>query len=383
MNLRSRTYAEINFAALENNLNSIRKSLPEGCKICAPVKANAYGHGAVDFSLKLEELGVDFFGVASLSEAVELRRGGIKGEILILGFGRAEDAKYLAKHNIIQSVYSLNQAIELERECQKIGEKVAVHIKVDTGMGRIGFRCCSSDEAARAETEITEISSFENLMIEGIFTHFSSAGFENDNYTENQYNQFNSLVSKLSDKGINFKYRHSSNSSAVINHAGFSGNMVRPGLILYGIYPEKYMEKQDSLGLIPVMSLKTTVADIRHIKKGGYISYDRTYMLEKDAMLATAPAGYADGYMRALSNKAEVLIRGKRAKIRGRVCMDQIVFDVTGIDEAKPGDSVLLFGRMDDKTVSVTELAEIAGTISYEILTGISPRVPRIFLYEE
>ncbi len=367
-----RTWAEIDTKALVHNFKIIKEKA-NGAKIMAVVKANSYGHDASITVPVLDENGADYFAVSNLSEALELREFGLKKPILILGYTPLEYVNELYSANISQCVYSSEYAVELSKEAVKNNLKLNIHIKLDTGMSRLGFDCRNQnlvgiDEAINA-------SKLEGLRLEGIFTHFavSDRNSQNeDNFTLLQYERFINAVNRFKAAGLTPDICHCCNSAALIKDTDKHIDCCRPGIILYGLKPSDAPEFD--CGLLPVMTLKSTVSMVKEISKGDTVSYGRTFKAEKKTKIATVTAGYADGYPRILSNKAFVIINGKKAPILGRVCMDQMSVDVTDIPDVKMGDEVILFG----KELSVDILAEMCDTINYEIVCGVSSRVPRV-----
>lgn len=373
MNYLNRTWAEIDINALIHNFKTI-KSAADGRAVMAVVKANAYGHSVADVAPVLQNEGADFFAVSNLDEALQLRECGIVKPVLVLGYTPVDMAKTLIENDISQCVYSLEYAKKLSKRATETGN-LKIHIKLDTGMSRLGFNC-RTDELFGIEEALTA-ATLPSFMLEGIFTHFAvsdrTADTE-DGFTDEQYMRYLKAVDIFEDNGLEADFCHCCNSGAILNDSDKLLSMCRPGIILYGLSPTgKDAEKH---GLIPVMTLKSVVSMVKELPAGQTISYGRTHKTEGPLKIATIAAGYADGYPRALSDKAHVLIKGKKAKILGRVCMDQMVVDVSGIDDVKIGDEVLLFG----KELPVDLLADICGTINYEIVCGISPRVPRVIV---
>lgn len=364
------TFVEIDLDAIRHNLRKIKQLVGKDIKILGVVKADAYGHGMQELSRVIAKEGVDYLGVSSLDEARGLRKGGIKNKIIVLGTILPEEAEGVLRFNVIQAVSDLAIARLLSMLGQRRNRNIKVHIKIDTGMGRLGFW---HEEAV---CFVKKISSLKNIIIDGIFTHFPNA--EEDNvFTRRQIRDFNCLIEKLSSSNINIPLRHTSNSMALIDFKDAHMNMVRPGLIMYGLYPRKDLVKK--LSLRPALKLKTRVIYVKRVPKGRSISYGRTYVAEKDTMIATIPIGYGDGYSRHLSNRADVLIRGRRAPIIGRVCMDMSMIDVGHVKNVKPGDEVVLIGRQGKKIITTEELARITDTIPYEVVCNIGPRVPRVY----
>ena len=371
MDYLHRTWAEISLSALENNFKEIKRRA-KGAKIMAVVKANAYGHGADIVAPFLEKLGADAFAVSNIDEAISLRKCGITAPVLILGYTPANLAETLSANNISQCVYSLEYARLLSDCASKADADINIHLKLDTGMSRLGF-----DFRGDCDCEAQDLllaAKLPHLNTEGVFTHFAAADSAAPVYTgftEKQYGRFMLAAEKLKEAGITPRYVHCDNSAAICDNK-YQSTMVRPGIILYGLSPDRDFDAR--LNLVPVMTVKSVVSMVKTLKAGSFVSYGMTYKADRDIMVATVAAGYADGYPRKLSNKGEVLIAGKRAKIIGRVCMDQFMIDVTDIENVNMGDEVILFGR----DLSVDGIAALCDTINYEIVCGIAPRVPRI-----
>ena len=370
MDFLHRTWAEIDLNALKHNFN-LFKSRTNGAKLMAVVKANAYGHSAGDIAPVLEKEGADGFAVSNLSEALSLREYGITKPILILGYTPVNAVKELANNDISQCVYSLEYAQKLSECAERENVKIKIHIKLDTGMARLGFDCRS--DALCGIPDAIKSAAFTNFITEGIFTHFAVAdGDSKDDtcFTKEQYNRFINGVNALKQSGIDAPIVHCCNTAGFLGDSNKHLSMSRIGISLYGLNPSDAFDED----LIPVMTLKSIVTYIKEINKGDTVSYGRTFTADKKMRIATICAGYADGYPRLLSNRGYVLIGGKRANILGRVCMDQMCVDVTDIPKVQMGDEVILFG----KELSVDVLAKLTDTINYEIVCGISPRVPRI-----
>ncbi|MDP4146383.1 MAG: alanine racemase [Bacillota bacterium] len=366
-------WAEINLDDLAHNMQQIRK-VSQSKDIIAVVKADAYGHGAIDVAPVLLENGATRLAVAVVNEAIELRNAGIHCPIMILGFTPISFADNLLRYDIEQTVYSYEYAEELSK-LAKLRNKVAkIHIALDTGMGRIGFL---PDE--KSVEDVYKISKLSNISIEGIFSHFSSADEENKDYTYMQFKRFNDFYDKLKEKNIQIKLRHVANSAAIIDLPEMHYEAVRPGIILYGYYPSEEVFKE-KIDLRPVMTLKTKIVYIKRLKAGEYISYGRKYKTDRDSVIATLPVGYADGYTRALFNKAKVIINGKLAPVVGRICMDQCMVDITDLENVSLDDEVILMG--EDKGIKFTadQVAELIDTINYEVVCMISKRVPRVYI---
>ena len=320
------TWAEINLRNLEYNFRLVRKIVGKNVKILVPVKADAYGHGIIAVSKRLESLGVDYLGVASIDEGIILRQNGIKKPVLVLSPIFPDDVQALLKHNLIPSVCTWELALKLDRQAARRKQKAVIHIKVDTGMHRIGIAHHSARKFVR------QVSRLKNILVEGIFTHFPCA----DNkpaFTRRQIGMFEALVRQLEKEGISIPLKHAANSLGVLDYPAGHFNMVRPGLMVYGLSPRDSLRHK----LSPVLSLKTRIAYVKDVEKGKGISYGHTYVTSRKTRIATLPLGYGDGYPRSLSNKAFCLIAGKRVRIIGRICMDQMLADVTNIKNAKTG----------------------------------------------
>lgn len=375
-----RTWAEIDLDALSYNVEQIQKRLAPGCGMLGVVKADAYGHGAQQVAGVLAQHGTAWFGVSNIEEGVALRNSGFAQPILIFGTTPPELAGELAQQRITQAVYSLEYARALQQQAEAAGAVVDCHIKLDTGMTRLGF-LCDDEQFERSMAEIEEIAGFANLRLGGAFTHFASADdYEGDapDYTRMQFNRFQRAVAHLRVRGLALPVRHCANSAAVISYPEMHLELARPGIILYGIDPSDQCAGR--LDYRPVMSLKSTVASIKRIGRGTQVSYGRTYCAPRDIDVAVVPIGYADGYSRALSGRGRMLVGGQYAPVLGRVCMDQLMIDVTGIPDVKRGDEVVAFGRQGDNAITAAELAELIGTIPYEVTCLISKRVPRVYL---
>ena len=366
-------WAEVNLDNIINNIKEIKKNI-NGEEIIAVVKANAYGHGAVDVAPVLRENGADRLAVAMLSEALELREAGIKVPILILGYTDVAFSEMLINNDIEQTVYSLDYAKELSKKAEALGKVAKIHIAVDTGMGRIGFL-----PNEKSVEEVVEISKLSNLRITGIFTHFSNADEQDKSYAHNQIEKFNSFINEIEKREVNLGLKHISNSASIIDIEDAHYNAIRPGIILYGYYPSDYINK-DKLKLMPALSLKCQVIHVKELPKGEYIGYGRKFRTERDSVIATLPIGYADGYIRGLYEKAHVIINGKLAPVVGKICMDQCMIDVTDVGPVKVGDEVVLLGEDNGVKNNADDIAKMLDTINYEILCMIGRRVPRIYI---
>ena len=382
MDFIRRTWAEIDMDALAYNIKNIKSKLAEGEKVMGVVKADAYGHGDGFVSRALQDAGFDWFGVSNIEEAMSLRNEGITKPILILGYTPIETVNIMNEYKLTQALVGKEYAKALQSEAEKAGIIVDVHVKLDTGMTRVGFQTDEEnfDESVK---ELIEVSKMPNLHMTGIFTHHAVAdAYQEDNpkFTEMQFTRFNKMVNTLKDAGVDVGMCHCANSATTIAYPEKHLGMCRSGIITYGMLPSG--ECKGMIDIKPLMTLKTTIGLIKHVKAGSQLSYGRTYTAETDRVIATIPIGYADGYSRALSNKARMLVNGHFAPVVGRVCMDQIMLDVTGIPDVKMGDEVVVFGRQGDQVLPIEELAEILGTINYELTCVVTKRVPRVYIQD-
>lgn len=373
---QTRTWTEIDLSNLEHNYRALRAMLPQGCRFLGVVKADAYGHGAVQVARRLETLGAEYLAVACLDEALELRQAGITTPILILGYTPTERAEALLDNGITQTVYDVEMARALSDAAAAAGKTLKIHVKADTGMSRLGWLCGGEDQSAAVEA-IAQVCALPGLEAEGIYTHFANADGDED-YTMLQFTRFLDLLEALKERGITFAIRHRAASAAALKFPCTHLDMVRPGIALYGHYPDPSCEGLDGPGLIPVMTLKTRVASVKDVPAGTPVSYGCTHVLERDTRLAALTAGYADGLPRVCSDRLEVWLQGRRIPVVGRICMDMCMADVTGLD-VHPGDEAEIFGRH----LPAEEAAALAGTIQYELLCAVSPRVPREYLEQD
>lgn len=365
-----RLYAKVDLDAIGKNVAGVRRKIPCGTRIMAIIKANAYGHGSVALARYLEDK-ADYFGVATLAEAVELREAGVEKGILILGNIDPREYKKAIDNNITLTITSYANAEILSSLAQQANKQILIHIKVDTGMSRIGFK--ATDENAEA---VKNIAKLPNLTVEGMFTHFAIADSKDKSSALKQREKFDYFASKCKEKGVEIPILHANNSAGTMELDKYY-NMVRMGIMLYGLYPSEEMDK--SYKLYPAMELRGHISFVKTLEAGMGIGYGHTYITDKETRVATVPCGYADGYPRALSNRSEVLIRGKRCKVLGRICMDQIMVDVSEIPDVKAGEEVVLFGKMGDECISVEELAALSYSFNYEFVCGIARRVPRVY----
>ncbi|MEW6101373.1 MAG: alanine racemase [Candidatus Omnitrophota bacterium] len=361
------TWAEINLNNLSYNFSQIKKLVRAGVKVMVTVKADAYGHGLIPVSKRLESSKADYLGVASIDEGIKLREAGIEAPILLLGLILKEDIRPVFKYNLSVTVCDFALSSALNKEARRLNKKACVHIKVDTGMGRIGVL---HQDAAEL---IKKISRLEFLNIEGVFTHFPLADMD-EAFTLRQIEDFSSLIQRLKKEGIHIPLVHAANSMGVIGYKRCHFNLVRPGLAIYGLYPKADL----GIKLKPVLSLKTKIIYVKEVPAHYGISYGHDYITKRRTRIATLPIGYGDGYPRNLSNLAPVLIKGERYRISGRICMDQIMVDI-GSSRIKSGEEVVLIGRQGKMRITAEELARLSGTISYEIVCGLGSRIPRVY----
>ncbi len=372
-NLQRRTWAEVDLDCIRHNFFEIKKHTD--AKICCVIKADAYGHGAVELAKEYENAGAYYFAVSNLDEALQLRNAKITTPILVFGYVPITDVSVLAENNITQCVYSLDYAEKLSSECVKQNVEIKVHIKIDTGMSRLGFLYQNPDTDFNSIDEIHSACKSKGLKAEGIFTHFAMADEGKDDNTLKQLSSFNDLISKLD---IKFKIVHASNSGAIEDFSVAHLDMVRAGIILYGLSPSSSI--RNNFDLKPALSLKSVISHVKHIKKGSGVSYGHDFHAEKDMLVATVPIGYADGYSRVLANSGHLLVNGKRRKIIGRICMDQLMIDLEDDTSVRIGDIVTVIGVDGNEQISTDEIAELRGTINYEVVCDIGARVPRFYI---
>ncbi len=370
--LPSRVYAEINLDAMCSNVSQALERM-KPAKLMAIIKTDAYGHGAVRSAKALDEIGVYAFGVATPGEALELRRAEIKNPILILGYVFEEYFDRMIENDIDLALFDLNTAKLLNSHAEKLGKKARVHIKADTGMGRIGFQPC--DESAEI---IKEIAALNNIEIDGMFTHFACADSKDKASVNRQIERFTNFVAKVKSEGVSLPIVHCYNSASIVDFDKPLFDMVRCGIITYGLEPSDEVSKTN-IKLQKVMSIKSHVAYVKKVGAGFTVSYGSTYVTDKETEIATIPVGYGDGYPRTLSNKGMVLIGGHFAKIIGRVCMDQFMVDVTGLGVSR-GDEVILMGSDGENSITAEEIGDLSGRFNYELVCDINKRVPRVYI---
>ena len=375
-----RTWAEISLDNIEHNYKIIKEKIYNSM-MCCVIKADGYGHGAVQVAKLYEQLGADWFSVSNIEEALELRSNGITKPILILGYTPCNCAHLLSKNNISQACYSYEYATRLSENAVKKDVTVNIHLKLDTGMSRIGLMCQEFERDNNSIDIAEKICTLPNLYPQGVFTHFavSDEGKNGVEFTKRQFNCFIHTVTELKKKGITFDIKHCANSGAIIDHPETHLDMVRAGIILYGLSPSDKM--RNNLKIKPAMTLKSVVSMVKTISTGTTVSYGRTYTAEKETKVATIPIGYADGFIRSIAKEGYVCIKGKKAKILGRICMDQLIVDATDIEDIKIGDQVILFGCEESENCPTADLiAKWTNSINYEIICMVSKRVPRKYI---
>ncbi len=371
-----RVYAEIDLDAICQNVSAMKKNIAKDTKILAVIKTDGYGHGAIPIAKELETMDDVFgFAVATAEEALDLRKNDIKKPILILGYTFPGNYEELIKNHISMALFREDSLLEIAQVAKKIGQEALVHIKVDTGMGRIGVR--PDEEGISFAGRILEN---EFLYLEGVFTHFAKADEANKAFTFGQIRKFNDFVAKIEEKyQYSIPMKHTSNSAGIIDIKEANMDLVRAGIILYGLWPSDEVSKKE-ISLKPALSLYSTIVYIKEIEEGTPVSYGGRFVADKKMKVATIPVGYGDGYPRSLSGKGYVLINGKKAPILGRVCMDQFMVDVTHIEDVKMGDKVTLIGNDMAECITVEELGELADKFNYEFVCGLSKRIPRTFV---
>ncbi|MGI6010923.1 MAG: alanine racemase [Ruminococcus sp.] len=375
MELYRRIHARIDLDAVEKNFIQMKNNIKKDTKMIAVVKADGYGHGAVPIAKMAEEFDYIWgFAVATVGEAMQLRQNKIRKPILILGFAFPEDYETIVRNEIRPAVFKVSMAKELSQAAVKAGKDIKIHLAVDTGMNRIGFA-----DTQESVEKIGEIARLPRVEVEGMFTHFARADEISLDPAKKQLDRYLRFDDMLKKAGINVPFRHCSNSAAIMQFPEANLDLVRAGISIYGLYPSDEVKKEP-VHLTPVMSLKSSISFIKTLDKGEAVSYGGTYITERPTVVATIPVGYADGYARSLSNKGYVLIRGKKAPILGRVCMDQFMVDVTEIEGVQEFDEVTLLGRDGDEKITMEMLGDLSGRFNYEFACCIDKRVPRIFV---
>jgi len=366
-------WAEISLEAISHNMREVRRLIAPGTKIMAVVKANAYGHGAVKVAPLVLKEGAAYLSVARVKEGITLREAGIAAPILILGYTPFTQFKELMAYDLAQTIYTQEMAAVLALEAAKQKKRVNIHLKIDTGMGRLGFL-----PIRKTLKEILNIATLPYLEIEGIFTHLASADEKNKNEAVSQMVKYWQFIEDLKKEGLEIPLKHCANSAAVIDLPQTHLNMVRPGIMIYGLYPSKEVNT-NRLNLRPAMSFKARIAQVKKVPAGFKVSYGSDWSAPKPTVIATLPVGYADGYSRLLSSRGQVLIHGRRAPVVGRVCMDMCMVDVGHIPDVYPGEEAVLFGTQKGASLPAEELASLMGTINYEVVCLVSDRVPRVY----
>ncbi len=374
------TWADINLSHIAENIRALKGLIPGRTLFMAVVKANGYGHGSVEVAGTAIAHGADMLGVARVEEALELRSAAIAAPILIFGRTLPAMIPLVWKHDLTATVFDYEAARTLSDRAVQEGVRIRVHVKIDTGMGRVGTIVdpALGFSVEDAVQEIKKIRELQGIDLQGIYTHFATADEKDKTYAENQFNHFSLCLKALADEGIHIELRHCANSAALMEMPHTHLNMVRAGIAMYGLFPSGQMDKSRIL-LKPAMSLKTRIVQLKAVPAGFKVSYGSTFETRQRSVLATVPLGYADGYNRLFSSKGEMLVRGQRARVAGRVCMDQLVLDVTHIDGVSLEDEVVVIGNQGEDCISADELAERSGTIHYEIVSSILPRVHRYY----
>lgn len=371
----TRVCARINLDAIEYNIEMMKKNLKDGVRMIVVLKTDGYGHGAVQIAKLLEEKSYIWgYAVATLDEALLLRRAAIQKPVLVLGCIFPDQYQDMIRQKIRMTVYTEEMAKEVSDLAAKMGAQAYIHVKLDTGMSRIGFL---SEEASIGKIEA--VSKMPGLVMEGLYTHFAKADETDKAFTEKQFGSYQWMKSQLDARGVAFEQYHCCNSAGIIDVPEADLDLVRAGIATYGLYPSEEVHKE-AVPLLPALELRSHVAHVKWIEAGTSVSYGGTYITERRTKIATVPVGYGDGYPRSLSNKGYVLIHGKKAPILGRVCMDQFMVDVTDIEDAAFGDPVTLIGRDGDETLPVEVLSELSGRFNYEFVCGLGKRIPREFL---
>lgn len=364
---------EINLDNLAHNFSEVRRIVGDSTKIMGIVKANSYGHGSVDCAKVFIDNGADYLGVSTLSEAIELRRANINSKILLLNYTPRSNFDKLLEYDLIQTIYNYDDAKYLQELALKLNKVAMIHIKIDTGMTRLGFL-----PKEKSFEQILKISHFSNINIDGTYSHFARSDEVDKTFSKEQYEKFIWSVNTLQDMGIHTGIKHISSSAAIIDLPEYNLDMVRPGIILYGHYPSDEVKKS-RVSLKPTMTLRATISNIKQVPIGTGISYNHIFKTERESIIATLPIGYADGFSRRFINKGKVFIKDKTVPIIGKICMDQMMIDVTDIPSVKIGDEVILFGYENKNYPSIEELALILNTINYEVFCSIGRRIPRVY----
>jgi len=374
------SYIEIDLNRLENNFKEIKK-ISGASKVAAVLKANGYGLGAVTLSKELEKLGIDYICVSSLNEAMELRAEYIYKPILVLGYVKEDMFDILVQNRIDATIYNFDQCYKLNEAAKKLNTVVDIHVKIDTGMGRLGFLIDDENMDSTIEN-IIKIYNLSNIHLKGIFTHLSDADGYEKGFTKGQYEKFNNVIDILKENNVEIPIKHIANDAGSIVF-DYNMDMIRMGIGLYGYYSAPIVKRASKINIEEIASFFTTVSNVKYLDKDETIGYNRTFITEKKTKVATIAIGYADGYPYSLSNKGYVLIKGKKAKILGKVCMDQTMVDISDIEDVKIGDAVLLYGHDKDNYLPIYDVADKANTIIYDLICRLSMRVPRIYIRDD
>lgn len=368
-----RVQANVDLNAICHNISEIKSKITKETKLMLVIKADAYGHGAVPIAKAIKDKDIDYYGVAIIEEAVELREAGITKPILVLGYTPKEQYGLVVENDVTQTIFQYEMAEELSLEAVKQGKIAKIHIKLDTGMSRIGF-----SDTQESLSEVKRIAKLQSIEIEGLFSHFARADEADQFSTYNQIERYLEFAKQLEIEHIMIPIKHISNSAGILEFPQANFNMVRCGIATYGIYPSDWVNHEE-VKLIPAMELKTHVIFVKEVEKGVGISYNATYVTDRKTKIATIPVGYADGYSRNLSNLGKVIIHGKYAPIIGKICMDQFMVDITGFEDVKQGDTVTLLGKDQEAYISVEELAQWSHSFPYELVCTVGKRIPRVY----
>lgn len=372
----NRAAVTVDLGIISSNVYNIKKILNPGTNLMAVIKADAYGHGAVEAAKAASIGGANYFGVATVDEGCELRAGNVSDNILVLGFIPPDKMAESIANNLELTLFDLENALQLSDICSKMDKTAKVHLKIDTGMGRIGF--LPNEDSIKA---ILRINALPNIEIVGIYTHLSCSGGSDESFTNLQFKKFTDFIECIKTLGIHIPIKHVSNSGAICSMRRLDLDMVRAGIIIYGLSPSEFIDVE-KMGLKPALDWKSYISFVKTLDAGEGIGYSRTYVTHRKSVVGTVPLGYADGYSRGLSNRGRVIVNGQYAPIIGRICMDQFMVDLTDIPGVSAGDEVVLIGRQGGASISADELAEIQGTINYEIVCQISKRVERLYIRE-
>lgn len=367
-------WVEINLDNLAHNIKEVKKHTKEDTMVTAVVKANGYGHGSVEISRTFLENGADRLAVAILTEAIELRKGNITEPILVLGYTPPVQYHKVLEYDLIQTIYNYEEAKILSNKAIEQNKTVIIHLKIDSGMGRLGF--LPTNEAIE---DIINISKLPNIFVEGVYTHFAKADEIDKSHVNGQFEKYINFVNNLEKQGLSIPIKHVSNSAAIIDLPEFNLDMVRAGIMIYGYYPSDEVNKED-IKLKPAMTLKAKISNLKIVEKGTGISYGQIFVTDKKSKIGTIPIGYADGFTRLLTGKTEVYIKGKRVNVVGKICMDQCMIDLSDIEDVKIGDEVVIFGYEELLYPHVDELAKKIDTINYEIICMVGRRIPRVYI---